>query len=114
VHTIYLGLHTYIPNGGRSRLEIEMEFHEGAVSLSTLLAVYRYRLAHSLSSARSFLYYLLALIFSRANGAKFYEDRVSDNVPSRWRFVNHLHEAEGNLFVSGSSINDRRNCCVRE
>jgi len=40
MYDISLGLHPYLRNGGRSRLEIKVEFHEGAVPLSTLLAVY--------------------------------------------------------------------------
>ena len=43
---VYLGLHDYLRNGGRSRLEIKMGFCEGAVSGSTLLALFRYRVAH--------------------------------------------------------------------
>ena len=40
VYDIYLGLHPYLRNGGRSGLEIGVEFHEGAVLLATLLALY--------------------------------------------------------------------------
>ena len=40
-NNVPLGLHPYLRNGGRSRLEIKVEFHEGAVPLSTLLAFYR-------------------------------------------------------------------------
>jgi len=36
----YLGLLPYLRNGGRSRLEIEVEFHEGAIPLSKLLALH--------------------------------------------------------------------------
>ena len=39
VDDVSLGLHPYLPNGGRSRMEIKVEFHEGAILLSTLLAV---------------------------------------------------------------------------
>ena len=45
-YVVYLGLHHYLRNGGRSRLEIKVGFREGAVSGSTLLALYRYRLAY--------------------------------------------------------------------
>jgi len=34
-----LGLHPHFWNGGRSRLEIKVDFYEGPVSLSTLLAL---------------------------------------------------------------------------
>jgi len=37
VYDISLGLHHYLWNGGRSRVEIKVDFHEGAVSLSMLL-----------------------------------------------------------------------------
>ena len=40
VYYVYLGLHPYLQDGGRSRLEIKVEFHEGAVSLSALFACY--------------------------------------------------------------------------
>ena len=50
VYSVYLGLHPYLPNGSRSGLEIKMEFHEGALLLSTLLALYRYYFAFSLLS----------------------------------------------------------------
>ena len=41
-YNIYLGLHPYFQHGGRSGLEIKVEFHEGPVPLSTLPAIYRY------------------------------------------------------------------------
>ena len=41
-YDIYLGLHPYVQHGGGSGLEIEVEFHERAVPLSTLPAIYRY------------------------------------------------------------------------
>ena len=40
VCVVPLGLHPYLRNGGRSRMEIKVEFHEGVVPLSTLLAIY--------------------------------------------------------------------------
>jgi len=43
---VYLGLHHYLRNGGRSRLELKMGFREGAVSGSTLFALFRYRVAY--------------------------------------------------------------------
>ena len=42
-HSVYdfsLGLHHYLRNGGRSRVEIKVDFHERVVSLSTLLDLY--------------------------------------------------------------------------
>jgi len=50
VYDVHLGLHSYLQDGGRSRLEIKVEFHEGPVPLSALLAFYWHRLACSLSS----------------------------------------------------------------
>ena len=35
-----LGLHPHLWNRGRSHVEIKVEFHEGAVPFSTLLALY--------------------------------------------------------------------------
>jgi len=46
LYVVYLGLHRYLRNGGRSRLEIGVGFREGAVSASTLLALYRYCVAY--------------------------------------------------------------------
>jgi hypothetical protein len=86
VHAIYLGLHTDIQNGGWAGLEIKVDFHEGAVFIPTLLAIYRYRLARSLSLAWCFLY-LLVLIFCRSNGGKFDGDCVLEYIPHQWRFV---------------------------
>jgi hypothetical protein len=43
---VHLGLHHYLRNGGRSRLEIKVGFREGAVPGSTLLALYRHRVAY--------------------------------------------------------------------
>ena len=40
LYNIYLGLHPDIQHGGRSGLEIKVEFYEGAVPLSTLHAIY--------------------------------------------------------------------------
>ena len=40
VYDISLGLHHYLQNGGRSGVEIKVDFHEGVVSLSTLLDLY--------------------------------------------------------------------------
>ena len=45
-YPVYLGLHHNLRNGGRSRLEIKVGFREGAVSGSTLLALFRYRVAY--------------------------------------------------------------------
>jgi len=39
-YDVHLGLHSYLQDGGRSRLEIKVEFHEGALPLSALLAFY--------------------------------------------------------------------------
>jgi len=39
-YDIYLGLHPYLQDGGQSCLEIQVEFHEGIVPLSALLAFY--------------------------------------------------------------------------
>ena len=43
VYDVPLGLHSYLWDGGRSRLEIKVELHEGAVPLPTLLAFYSTR-----------------------------------------------------------------------
>jgi len=48
IYDIYMGLHPYLRNGGRSGLEIEVEFHEGAILVSTILALCRYHLAYSI------------------------------------------------------------------
>jgi hypothetical protein len=40
IYDVHLGLHSYVQDGGRSRLVIKMEFYEGAVPLSALLAFY--------------------------------------------------------------------------
>ena len=40
VFSVNLGLHPYLQDGGRSCLEIKVEFHEGAVSLSALHSFY--------------------------------------------------------------------------
>jgi len=40
VYDVHLGLHSYLQDGGRSRLDIKVEFHEGTVPLSALLAFY--------------------------------------------------------------------------
>ena len=40
VYDVHFGLHSYLQDGGRSRLEIKVEFYEGAVPLSTLLTFY--------------------------------------------------------------------------
>ena len=40
VYDVHLGLYSYLQDGDRSRLDIQVEFHEGAVPLSTLLALY--------------------------------------------------------------------------
>ena len=40
IYDVYLGLHSYFHDGGRFCLEIKVEFHEGAVPLSALLAFY--------------------------------------------------------------------------
>ena len=57
-YSVCLGLHPYLPDGSRSGLETEMEFHEGAILLSTLLALYRYAWAFSLLSVWCFLYFI--------------------------------------------------------
>ena len=41
LYDLFLGLHPYVQHGSRFGLEIEVEFHEGAVPLSTLPAIYR-------------------------------------------------------------------------
>ena len=40
VRSVPLGLHPHLWNGGRSRLEIKVEFYEGVVPLSAVLALY--------------------------------------------------------------------------
>ena len=40
IYNVYLGFHSYLQDGGRFCLEIKVEFHEGAVPLSALLAFY--------------------------------------------------------------------------
>jgi len=46
LYVVYLGLYHYLRNGGRSRLEIKVGFREGDISGSTLLALFRYRVAY--------------------------------------------------------------------
>jgi len=46
---IYLGLRPPVQRGGRSGLEIKVEFHERAVPLSTLPAIYQYHHSSLLS-----------------------------------------------------------------
>ena len=50
VFDVHLGLHPYLQDGGRSRLEIQVEFHEGVIPLSTLLAFYWYDFSGFISS----------------------------------------------------------------
>ena len=49
-YDVPLGLHPHLRNGGQSRMEIKVEFYEGVIPLSTLLAVYWDRLVFSHSS----------------------------------------------------------------
>ena len=86
--TVYLGLHHYLRNGGRSRLEIEVGFRKGIVLSSTLLALYRYRVAYSLWSV-GHPPYLLTLIFFSSNESRFDQNGVSEDTPNICRFV-HL------------------------
>ena len=59
IYNIYLGLHPYVQHGARSGLEIEVDFHEGAVHFSTVPAIYRDRWYSPLSIL--FAPYLLTL-----------------------------------------------------
>ena len=49
LYDIHLGLHPYVQYGGRSDLEIEVEFHERTVPLSTPPAIFRYHHSSLLS-----------------------------------------------------------------
>jgi len=49
IYDVHLGLYPYLQDGSRSRLEIKVEFHEGVVPLSALLACHWHRLAFFLS-----------------------------------------------------------------
>jgi hypothetical protein len=86
LYDLYLGLHPYLQNGGRSSLEIKVELHERAVPPSTLLTLYQYCFPRHLLSVSSFLHHL-ALTFCRSNGREFDEDCVSEDIPRLWRFV---------------------------
>jgi hypothetical protein len=63
VYDVPLGLHAYLRNGGRSRLEIQVEFHEGAVPLSTLLGLYCSHSDDHLLSVRRVSYLPLVNLF---------------------------------------------------
>ena len=71
LYDVCLGLHHYLQNGGRSGLEIQVDFHEGAVPFSTLLAIYRYRLAHRLLSVRCVLHNINLISFVDQTGGSF-------------------------------------------
>ena len=79
MYDIPLGLHTYLRNGGQSRLEIKVEFHEGAVPLSTLLALYGSHLAFSLVSLMCFISSYTELC-CRAERGNFEGGRVSEGI----------------------------------
>jgi len=84
---VHLGLHPYLQVGGRSRLESKVEFHEGAVPLSALLAFYWQRLAHFLSSVWYITYLFIFTFFLRSNGGKFDGKYMLEAVLRDWRFV---------------------------
>ena len=63
VFDVHLGLHPYLQDGGRFRLEIKVEFHEGAVPLSALFAFYWHRLGCSISSVWCLFYLFMFISF---------------------------------------------------
>ena len=85
-----LGLHPYLRNGGRSCLEIKVEFHERAVPLSTLLALYWSHFACPLSLVWWVSYFLCSFC-RRSNGAVFDRGWVSEGIQCYWRFVKLTH-----------------------
>ena len=56
MYDVLMGLYPYPWNGGRARVEIRGEFHEVAVPLSTLLALYRCRVVFCHLSVRCVAY----------------------------------------------------------
>ena len=93
VYDVLLRLHPYLPNGGWFRIEIKVEFHKGAILLSTLLAVCWYHLScsHSSvwcafqSSSYAQLFFFLKKrrsLYSNGGG-----DCVSEGTLRCWRFV---------------------------
>ena len=62
MYDVYLGLHPYLRNGGRSRVEIKVEFREGVIPPSTLLALYGYHVVFCHLSVRC-AYYPAILTF---------------------------------------------------
>ena len=72
VFDVHLGLRPYLQDGGRSCLANKVEFHEGAVPLSALLAPYWHRWAYFLSSVW-YLSYLLYSLFLGQTGANLTE-----------------------------------------
>ena len=80
VYDVPLGLHPHLRNGGRSRVEITGEFHEGVVPLSTLLAIYRYRVDFCHLSVRYYSYLPIHTFFCSSNGSNFEGNRMSEDI----------------------------------
>ena len=110
MYDVPLGLHPYLGNGGRSRLEIEVEFHEGAVPLSTLLALYWTYLACSWMSVWCVSY----LFFCRSNGGHFDWDGLSEGILRSWMFVILTRPTWTQGADFASSINGLWCWCIRE
>ena len=88
IHDVHLGVHCYLQDGGRSRLEIKVEFHKGAVPLSALLAFYWHYCAYSLSSVRCLSSFLLCSFFLRWNGGRLDGKYMLEVILRKWRFEN--------------------------
>ena len=87
VCAISLGLHSYLRNGGRSRVEIKVEFHEGVVPLSTLLALYWYNFGVSHWSVWCGSYLPMLNYIYRSNGGHSQGDWVSEGILLSRKFV---------------------------
>ena len=75
---VHMGLYHYLHNGGRSRLEIKVEFYEGLIPLSTLLALYWYCFPCSLSSVLVAFRFFHPHLSLRSNGGRFDRDHLSE------------------------------------
>ena len=87
VFDVHLGLYPYFQDGGWFRLEIKVEFHEGAVPLSTLLVLDWHHLACFVSLVRCLSYLFWVHFFLRSYGGKFDGNYMFEANVREWRFV---------------------------